>query len=59
MVAGNRDYKERQRLLQRMNEILVLSGIEQRFIDQAISDEITALAAKRKALTDRRRSSVQ
>jgi hypothetical protein len=59
MVAGNRDYQERQRLLQRMNEILVLSGIEQRFIDQAISDEVTALTAMRKSLTDRRRSSVQ
>jgi hypothetical protein len=59
LVVGNRDYQARQHLLQRMNEILVLSCIEQRFIDQAISDEITALAAIRKPLTDRRRSSVQ
>jgi hypothetical protein len=59
MVAGNRDYQERQRLLQRMNEILVLSGIEQRFVDRALSEEITAMAAIHKPLTDRRRSSVQ
>jgi hypothetical protein len=58
LVAGNRDYRERERLLVRMSDILLSSGIEREYIEQEIR---AALATSRSGqpLTDRHRASIQ
>lgn len=36
VVKSNKDYQEKEALLKRMDEILVLSGVQQRFVEQAL-----------------------
>jgi hypothetical protein len=59
IVLGNRDYKEREELLRRMDEVLVLSGVEREFIDKEVADAIAASERHNQPLTDRRRATVQ
>ena len=59
LVAGNRDYRERERLLCRMNDILLSSGIEREYIEQEIRKSLEASKVHGDQLTDRRRASIQ
>ena len=59
IVLGNRDYKEREELLRRMDEVLVMSGVEQDFIDKEVAEAIAASERHNQPLTDRRRATVQ
>jgi hypothetical protein len=59
IVLGNRDYKEREELLRRMDEVLVLSGVEREFIEKEVADAIAGAERHNQPLTDRRRTSVQ
>ena len=56
IVLGNCDYKDRERLLCRMNEVLLKSGIESSFIDCEVQKAETAQEGVK--LTDRQRSHV-
>ena len=57
IVLGNCDYKERERLLCRMNEILLISGTESSFIDCEVQKAEAAQEGVR--LTDRQRDHAQ
>jgi hypothetical protein len=59
IVLGNRDYKEHEELLRRMDEVLVMSGVEGEFINKAVDDAIAASEKHNQPLTDSRRASVQ
>jgi hypothetical protein len=62
LVVGNCDYAEREALLRRMDEILVMSGAEAAFVESWMRDVMEKLRRATtgvpKALTDRRRASL-
>jgi len=60
IVEGNKDYREKVALLQRMDEILRLSGVEATFVAELVAAvEVEQIEAKGKPLSDRRRATVQ
>lgn len=59
IVVGNRDYRERESLLRRMNDILVASGVEAEFLDRALLHDRAVHEQKSRPLTDRHRDAVQ
>jgi hypothetical protein len=58
IVVGNADYAERETLLRRMDEILVLSGVEDEFLAQAVTAARSASACPNQPLSDCRQGSV-
>jgi hypothetical protein len=58
IVQGNRDYREREELLRRMNGILVCSGVERAFVRHEIERALREVPG-RAELTDRRRTTIQ
>jgi IS5 family transposase len=58
IVVGNADYAERESLLRRMDEILVLSGVEDDFLAQAVAAARTESECPNELLSDRRQGSV-
>jgi Transposase domain (DUF772) len=59
IIEGNRDYRQREEELRRMDEILVRSGVEVACMVHAIKAEIVAAGANAKPLTDRHRETIQ
>ena len=59
IVEGNRDYRQREAELRRMDEILVRSGVEAACMAQAITAAVALSGAQGKPLSDRRRESLQ
>lgn len=59
IVEGNRDYRQREDELRRMDELLILSGIEAACVSHAITVEAASAGEDAKPLSDRRRESVQ
>jgi IS5 family transposase len=59
IVVGNCDYRERQELLTRMDEILKASGIEMEYIHHAVRQARDAAAERGEGLSDRQRQTVQ
>lgn len=59
IVAGNRDYRQREDELRRMDDLLIRSGVEAAFVEHSVMAEVAAVGADAKPLSDRRRSSVQ
>lgn len=59
IVVGNADYAERESLLRRMDEILLLSGVEGEFLAQAVATARAASERQQEPLSDRRQGSVQ
>jgi IS5 family transposase len=59
IVDGSKEYRQHKSLLERMDEILRLSGIEEAFVQYALQQEQTRVSGMDKPLTDRRRASVQ
>jgi hypothetical protein len=55
IVLGNKDYREREKQLRRMDEILLISGVEDHYIHHAVMVEREPGVT----LTDRRRMSIQ
>ena len=58
IVQGNRDYREREVLLRRMDELLVCSGVEQEFVHHEVQRALRA-ALGQAELTDRQRATIQ
>src|SRR5580704_17113552 len=58
IVRGNRDYREREALLRRLNDILIASGMERELVlhelQQAVRED-----RHRAVLSDRRRATIQ
>lgn len=59
IVAGNRDYQQREDELRRMDELLIRSGIEDACIAHRIAAVREAAGADAKPLSDRRRATIQ
>lgn len=59
MVEGNRDYRQREEELRRMDDLLVRSGIEAAFLAHHITEVTAAAGSTAKPLSDRRRESIQ
>jgi len=59
IVEGNRDYREREALLRRMDQLLELSGVAVAFLSSRVAAARVASAAAGKPLTDRMRNAVQ
>jgi len=60
IVEGSKDYRDKVALLQRMDEILNLSGVEADFVAEMVAGvEVVQLEEKGRALSDRRRATVQ
>ena len=59
IVEGNRDYRQREDELRRMDELLILSGVEAACVSHAIAAEAASAGEDAKPLSDRRRESVQ
>jgi hypothetical protein len=59
IVKGNKDYREREALLRRMDEILEQSEVESRFLATRVAEARAEAAKIGKRLTDRKQESVQ
>jgi hypothetical protein len=59
IVEGNKDYRDREALLQRMDAILLTSGVEQAFMSAQVATARQAANDAGTPLTDRMRASVQ
>ena len=59
IVLGNRDYREREALLRRMDELLVTSGVEALVLKHAIEHAQVKEHLQHRPLTDRHRDAVQ
>lgn len=59
IVEGNKDYREREAQLRRMDEILEHSGMESHFLASCVVDARTQASKTGGCLTDRMRESVQ
>jgi len=59
IVEGNRDYRQREDELRRMDELLILSGVEAACVSHAIAAEAASAGEDAKPLSDRRRESIQ
>jgi IS5 family transposase len=59
IVEGNRDYRQREDELRRMDELLIRSGVEAACIAHAITAATTDAGNSAKPLSDRRRESIQ
>ena len=59
LVYGNKDYRNREKLLLRMAEIIVTSGVESAFVTDALEREHAADVNQQVPFTDRRRDGVQ
>ncbi len=59
IVEGNRDYRQREDELRRMDELLTRSGVEASCLAQAIAVEVSTAGTNAKPLSDRRRESIQ
>jgi len=59
IVAGNRDYQQREDELRRMDELLTHSGVEAACVAHFIETDVTVAGVEAKPLSDRRRESIQ
>lgn len=59
IVAGNRDYQQREDELRRMDELLIHSGVEAACVAHFIETDVTVAGDEAKPLSDRRRESIQ
>jgi hypothetical protein len=59
IVEGNKDYRDRERLLRRMDDILIASGVERSFLSAQVATARQVADDAGTALTDRMRSSIQ
>jgi len=59
IVDGSKEYRQYKRLLERMDEILVKSGVDDAFVQHELRQEQARVDEIGKPLTDRRRASVQ
>jgi hypothetical protein len=59
IVEGNKDYRDRERLLRRMDNILTASGVEQSFLSAQVATAHQTADDAGTQLTDRMRSSIQ
>lgn len=59
IVEGNRDYRDREALLRRMDQLLMISGVEAEFLAARVLSTRTMAAEQGTPLTDRMRESVQ
>jgi len=59
LVYGNKDYRNREKLLQRMAEIIVTSGVESAFVTDALEREHAADVNQQVPFKDRRGDGVQ
>jgi len=60
IVEGSKDYRDKVALLQRMDEILNLSGMEADFVAEMVAGvEVAQIEEKGKPLSDRRRATVR
>jgi len=59
IVVGNRDYREREALLRRMDELLVTSGVEALVVKHGIEQDEVKEHQPQRPLTDRHRDAVQ
>jgi hypothetical protein len=59
IVEGNKDYREREALLRRMDEILLASGVEAAFLASRIAAARSEADDAGEPLTDRMRASIQ
>ena len=58
IVKGNKDYRERETLLRRMDEILEQSRVESRFLATWVAEARTEASKTGALLTDRMQESV-
>ena len=59
IVEGNKDYREHEELLRRMDELLDLSGVEQDFLASQVSEARRTSDDPTKPLTERLRACIQ
>ncbi len=59
IVEGNKDYREREALLRRMDDILGQSGVEAHFLATCVAEARTEASKTDTRLTDRMQESVQ
>ena len=59
IVKGNKDYREREAQLRRMDEILEHSGVESHFLAMRVAEARAEAFKVGKPLTDRMQESVQ